>query len=158
MACFSSNRIDASDQRRGEAGFTLTEMLVVLVIIALLVAIVAPNVLGRLGGARGQAARAQIENLASSLELYMLDTGRYPSNEAGLGALLEPPSDATGWSGPYLRRGRVPSDPWGRPFHYASAGPDQFTLTSYGRDGVAGGTGEDADVISSTVPTEVSAS
>ena len=131
------------DMDESENGFTLTELLVVILIISLLVAIVAPNVLSRVGGARGQSARAQVENLASALELFMLDTGGYPSSEGGLASLVEPPPNAPNWSGPYLHRGGVPSDPWGRDYVYASNGPDHFSLTTLGRDGEPGGTGED---------------
>lgn len=129
-----------------DAGFSLTEMLVVLVIMALLMALVAPNFLGRVGGARSQSAEAQIENLASALEIYSLDVGRYPDTETGLEALVTPPASATGWAGPYLRRGGVPSDPWGNPYIYRSDGPDHFALQTLGRDGTPGGSGEDRDI------------
>jgi general secretion pathway protein G len=131
---------------RREAGFSLTEMLVVLVIMALLMALVAPNFLGRVGGARSQSAEAQIENLASALEIYSLDVGRYPDTESGLNALVEPPAGVTGWAGPYLRRGGVPLDPWGNAYLYTSNGPDHFSLRSLGRDGQPGGSGEDRDI------------
>lgn len=150
-------RILPNSRANRTEGFTLTEMLVVLVIIALLVALVAPNVLGRLGGARSNSARAQLENLASSLELYMLDTGGYPASEVGLRALVEAPTGVTGWSGPYLSRGGVPDDPWGRPFEYESSAPDNFTLSSLGRDGAVGGQGEDADLVTSTDLDEMTA-
>lgn len=132
------------------AGFTLTEVMVVLVILALLTAIIAPNMIGRLGGARSQSANVQVEHLAGALELFMLDTGRYPTHEEGLSALVTPPDGVEGWQGPYLRRGGVPLDPWGNPYHYASASPDHFSLSSLGRDGVAGGTGQDGDILTST--------
>ena len=133
-----------------QAGFTLTEMLVVLVILALLTAIIAPNMIGRLGGARSQSAHVQIENLAGALELFQIDTGRYPTTEMGLHALEAPPDGVTGWSGPYLRRGGVPLDPWNRAYIYTSDSPDDFSLQSLGRDGVEGGTGEDADLFTTT--------
>lgn len=136
--------------KRGQNGFTLTEMLIVLVIIALLVALVAPNFLGRLGGARSQSARTQIENLAGSLELFKIDTGRFPTTDEGLRALETPPQNAVGWSGPYLRRGGVPLDPWGADYIYSSSAPDHFTLGSLGRDGAQGGEGEDADLQTTT--------
>lgn len=135
---------------RHNSGFTMTEMLIVLVIIALLVALIAPNFLGRLGGARSQSARTQIENLAGSLELFKIDTGRYPTASEGLRALEAAPDGAVGWSGPYLRRGGVPLDPWGNTYLYQSNSADHFTLSSLGRDGVAGGDGEDADLQTST--------
>lgn len=133
-----------------QAGFTLTEMLVVLVIMALLVAIIAPNMLGRLGGARSQSANVQIENLAGALELYQIDTGRYPTTEMGLHALEAAPEGVIGWSGPYLRRGGVPLDPWSRAYIYASQTPDDFSIRTLGRDGEEGGTGEDADLFTTT--------
>ncbi|WP_339748984.1 type II secretion system major pseudopilin GspG [uncultured Maricaulis sp.] len=133
-----------------ERGFTLTEMLVVLVIIALLMAILAPNIIGRLGGARSQSAEIQMENLAGALELYLIDTGRYPTQDIGLSALDTAPAGITGWSGPYLRRGGVPDDPWGNAYIYQTRASDHFTLRSLGRDGEEGGTGEDADLIVTT--------
>jgi general secretion pathway protein G len=137
----------APPQVTHESGFTLVEMLVVLVIMALLMALIAPNFLGRVGGARSQSAQAQIENLASALEIYSLDVGRYPATELGLSALVQPPAGEIGWAGPYLRRGGVPNDPWGNAYIYRSDTADHFALSSLGRDGEMGGTGEDADII-----------
>jgi general secretion pathway protein G len=147
LATFPSGK---SGPRDREAGFTLTELLVVLAIMALLMALIAPNFIGRVGGARSQSAEAQIENLAGALEIYSLDVGRYPSTESGLDALVTPPTDAVGWAGPYLRRGGVPLDPWGTAYQYTSQSPDHFSLGSLGRDGAIGGTGEDADISTST--------
>ena len=136
------------------SGFTLTEMLVVLVLIALLVALVAPNFLGRLGGARSQTAQTQLENLAGALDLYMIDTGGFPRTSDGLQVLVQAPIDASGWAGPYLHRGGVPTDPWGREFIYQSSAPGQYTLMTLGRDGETGGDGEDADLsVTTTVST-----
>jgi len=125
-------------------------MLVVLVILALLTAIIAPNMIGRLGGARSQSANVQIENLAGALEIFQIDTGQYPTTEMGLHALEAPPDGVIGWSGPYLRRGGVPLDPWNRAYIYASDSPDDFSIRTLGRDGVEGGTGEDADIMTTT--------
>lgn len=136
--------------KRSEAGFSLVEVMVVVLILALLAAIIAPNVIGRLGGAKTRTASVQIENLAASLELYLIDTGRYPSTEAGLDALVSAPTEASGWTGPYLRRGGVPLDPWGRAYVYRSEAPDHFELVSFGRDGAEGGSGEDSDLSTST--------
>ncbi|HEX6144122.1 MAG TPA: type II secretion system major pseudopilin GspG, partial [Geminicoccaceae bacterium] len=97
--------------RRGTDGFTLIELLVVLVILGLLSAFVAPQVLNYLGRAKSDAASAQIQNIASILDLYRLDTGRYPTEEEGLSALLEPPPDAATWNGPYVRREDALTDP-----------------------------------------------
>lgn len=138
-------------------GFTLTELLVVLVILAMLTAIIAPNMIGRLGSSRTQTARVQIENLAGALEIFLIDVGRYPTEAEGLSVLVTPPAELVGWSGPYLRRGGVPDDPWGREYVYSSSSPDEFTLSTLGRDGVEGGSGEDADVRTSTILGEIDA-
>jgi general secretion pathway protein G len=153
MKLFASIKIWLTKSRQTpnrEAGFTLTELLVVLTIMALLMALIAPNFIGRVGGARRQSAEAQIENLAGALEIYSLDVGRYPTTDIGLQALVTPPADAIGWAGPYLRRGGVPDDPWGIAYQYVSQSPDHFLLSSLGRDGIVGGTGEDEDISTST--------
>lgn len=139
--------------RRRRSGFTLVELLVVVVIIATLAAIVAPNVFQNVGTAKTAAASAQIEAYALALGSYRLDNDLYPSTEQGLAALREPP--ATGappraWRGPYLTRIVAP-DPWDRPYVYLSPGranPGGFDLYSLGRDGRIGGTGDDADITS----------
>ena len=130
-----------------QAGFTLIELLVVMVIIGLLVALVGPNVMGRAEKAKPQAARAQIENLASALEMFKLDTGRYPTEEEGLAVLRQAPSGADRWDGPYLRK-RVPKDPWDRDYVYRRSGKE-FEVLSYGADGATGGSRVDADILSS---------
>jgi general secretion pathway protein G len=136
------------DRRAGEAGFTLIELLIVLGILALLAGFAAPQVLRYLGKARTDTAKIQINAISSALELYALDNGGYPPQQAGLGALVQPPQGATRWSGPYLKKAEGLIDPWGRPYQYrlpGRAGPfDVFTL---GRDNAAGGTGEDSDVV-----------
>jgi general secretion pathway protein G len=136
------------DRRAGEAGFTLIELLIVLGILALLAGFAAPQVLRYLGKARTDTAKIQINAISSALELYALDNGGYPSQQAGLGALVQSPQGATRWSGPYLKKAEGLIDPWGRPYQYrlpGRAGPfDVFTL---GRDNAAGGTGEDSDVL-----------
>ncbi|WBQ10921.1 type II secretion system major pseudopilin GspG [Hyphomonadaceae bacterium ML37] len=132
--------------RRARAGFTLTELMVVLLILALLIALVTPNIIRYVGRARVQAAEAQMANFASALEMYRLEVGQYPNAAAGLGALISAPSDARNWAGPYLPGGRIPDDPWGNPYVYERASMDCFVIRSYGRDGVAGGTGEDEDI------------
>lgn len=134
-------------QRYGQAGFTLIELLVVMVIIGLLVALVGPNVMGRAEKAKPQAARIQIENLASALEMFKLDVGRYPTEEEGLSVLRQAPSGVDRWDGPYLRK-QVPKDPWDRDYVYRLAGKD-FEVLSYGADGADGGSNVDADILSS---------
>ena len=128
-------------------GFTLLELLVVMVIIGLLAGFVAPRYFAQVGKSRVKAARAQIDALDKALEQYRLDVGRLPTTEEGLTALTTAPSGVTNWDGPYLKKD-VPLDPWGHPYVYAQPGTHQndFDLLSYGRDGRLGGTGEDADL------------
>lgn len=127
------------------------EMVVVLAVIALLVALVGPQIVGRVSEARGTAAKAQIELFSTALENYRLDNGSYPQTNHGLGALRNRPSQApapANWRGPYIRKA-IPSDPWGRPYQYSTpAGGASFEILTLGRDGRAGGTGEDTDVSS----------
>ena len=128
-------------------GFTLVELLVVLGIIALLAAVVAPQVLRYLSSAKSDAAAAQLKNIESALELYYLDTGTYPKQEDGLPALTAAPSGTPGWRGPYLKKSSALMDPWGKPYLYKAPGDHgAFDLYSYGRDGAAGGEGDDADL------------
>jgi general secretion pathway protein G len=127
-------------------GFTLLELLVVIVIIGLLAGYVAPRYFAQVGKSEIQVARAQIESLEKGLDQYRLDMRRYPSAEEGLEALVAKPANAQAWSGPYLRKS-VPSDPWGRPYVYRTPGQKgEFEIFSYGRDGKPGGTGDDADI------------
>jgi general secretion pathway protein G len=136
----------------GSSGYTLMELLVVLGIVALLVALVAPQVIRYLGDARSGTARAQIKNIESALELYYLDTGSYPNSEVGLIALMRQPPDVLNWRGPYLKQESGLLDPWTKPYIYANPGKTAvFDVMSFGRDGQPGGTGEDAD-ISSAAP------
>jgi general secretion pathway protein G len=132
---------------RGAAGFTLLELLVVMVIIGMLAAFVAPRYFSQVGKSRVKAARAQIDALDKAVEQFRLDTGRLPSSEEGLAALNTAPPGITGWEGPYLKKA-VPPDPWGHPYVYAAPGShdNDFDLQSYGRDGQSGGSGEDADI------------
>lgn len=129
------------------AGFTLLELLVVIVIIGLLAAYVGPRYFAQLGKSERKAAQAQIESLAKALDTYRLDTGSYPTTEQGLGALTLRPADASKWDGPYLQK-QVPADPWGRAYVYRMPGQeDEFDLLSYGKDGQPGGEGDAADVV-----------
>ena len=130
----------------GRKGFTLLELLVVIVIIGLLAGYVAPRYFSQVGKSEIQVARAQIESIDKALDQYRLDLRRYPSAEEGLQALTAKPDNAPGWSGPYLKKS-LPTDPWGHPYVYRIPGQKgEFELFSYGRDGKPGGTGEDADI------------
>jgi len=134
-------------RRRGEDGFTLLELLVVLAIMGLLAAIVAPQVLKYLGSSRSQAAKVQIQNISAALELYKLDVGRYPSQQEGLQALVGAPSTAAGWNGPYLKKATALQDPWGEPYHLRAPGQHgEFDVYSLGSDKAEGGLGEARDV------------
>ena len=130
-----------------QRGFTLVELLVVLVILGLLMGLVGPQVLNRLGGAKTDTAALQIKDLEQSLELYKLDVGRYPTTDQGLQALVQQPSGVVGWSGPYLKKSAVPLDPWNQEYQYKYPGEKgEVDIFSLGQDGSPGGDGEDADV------------
>lgn len=134
-------------QRRGEQGFTLVEMLVVITIIGMILALVGPRVLNYLSSSRMKAAQIQIQSFGSALDLFYLDTGRYPSSGEGLAVLVRPVSGATAWNGPYLKGGAVPNDPWGNPYVYRQPGErSAYEIRSFGSDGQEGGTGTAADV------------
>lgn len=138
-------------QRTPRSGFTLIEILVVVVVIAILATLVAPNVFQHVGTARATTARSQIEMFGAALDAYRLHTGRYPSTQEGLAALWTRPVSAPAtWRGPYLRKS-LPLDPWGNAYEYTSPGEvnrDGYDLRSLGADGRRGGEGEDADVTS----------
>lgn len=132
---------------RKESGFTLLELLVVLVILGLLVGIVAPRFFGQVGKSEVKVATAQIRALEDALDQYRLDVGRYPATEQGLSALNTQPSGMMRWQGPYLKKA-VPNDPWGNPYQYRSPGEHgEVDLFSLGKDGQPGGTGDAADII-----------
>jgi general secretion pathway protein G len=127
-------------------GFTLLELLVVVVIIGLLAGFVAPRYFGQVGKSEMAVAKAQIDALEKALDQYRLDTGHYPPVELGLKALVERPSSEPKWAGPYLRKA-VPLDPWGKPYVYKMPGEKgDFDLVSYGKDGQPGGSGEASDI------------
>jgi general secretion pathway protein G len=127
-------------------GFTLLELLVVIVIIGLLAGFVAPRYFSQVGKSEVQVARAQIDAFEKALDQYRLDTRRLPTGDQGLKALIERPANEPHWGGPYLRKD-VPLDPWGRPYMYRTPGSKgDYDLVSYGKDGQAGGTGEAADI------------
>ena len=127
-------------------GFTLLELLVVVVIIGLLAGFVAPRYFGQVGKSELAVAKAQIDALEKALDQYRLDTGHYPPSELGLKALVDRPASEPKWAGPYLRKS-VPLDPWGKPYVYKTPGEKgDFDLVSYGKDGQPGGSGEAADI------------
>ena len=132
---------------RGARGFTLLELLVVIVIIGLLAAYVGPKYFAQLGKSEVTVAKAQIEAFEKSLDTYRLDVGRYPSTEEGLGALLvAPPAAGTRWNGPYLKKA-VPLDPWGHAYQYRAPGSKgEYDIVSMGKDGQPGGSGDNADI------------
>jgi len=136
----------AKDRKHREAGLTLIELMIVLFILGLLAALVAPRLMGRVGKAKQKTAQAQIQMLATALDLYHLDVGRYPTDEEGLKVLYLQPDNVPGWSGPYLDK-TVPKDPWGRDYAYKCPGEHgPYDLGSFGADGLPGGEGENADL------------
>lgn len=140
------NRVERNQR---VAGFTLVELLVVLAILGMLAALVGPQVLNQLGGAKSKSAAIQISDLEQALEIYKLDVGRFPDSNQGLDALVREPAGVRGWNGPYLKKGELPLDPWGNPYQYQASGRGSGpVITSLGADGRPGGAGEDADVTS----------
>lgn len=132
---------------RKQTGFTLLELLVVLGIIAMLAGLVGPQVMKHMGESKVKAAKVQIEDLAQTLDMYKLDVGSYPTSEQGLNALVESPDGAQRWNGPYLRKSKIPLDPWQQEYKYTSPGEHgKFDLSSLGADGKEGGEGEDQDL------------
>jgi general secretion pathway protein G len=128
------------------AGFTLIELMIVLFILGLLAALVAPRLMGRVGKAKQKTAQTQIQMLATALDLYHLDVGRYPTEEEGLKSLYAKPESLPAWSGPYLDKA-VPKDPWARDYVYKCPGEHgPYDLYSMGADGQPGGDGENVDI------------
>ena len=135
---------------RGEDGFTLVELLVVITIIAMIMALVGPRVLNYLGESRVKAAKIQLQSFSSALDLFYLDAGRFPTSSEGLAALVHPASGVAAWNGPYLKGGTVPNDPWGNPYVYKQpAERAPYEIRSLGSDGQEGGTGTSTDLVSS---------
>ncbi|MBM4264493.1 MAG: type II secretion system protein GspG [Deltaproteobacteria bacterium] len=133
---------------RSNSGFTLVELLVVMIIIGLLAALVGPRFIRQEEKAKIKAAKAQIELLGTALDTFRLDIGRYPTSEEGLDALVRKPGSVDKWDGPYLKKD-MPLDPWGKAYVYKSPGDHgAFDLLSYGADGTAGGDGDNRDVTS----------
>jgi len=139
----SMRRIGSS----ASAGFTLVEMLVVLTIIGLIVGLVGPRVLNYLSESRVKTARLQIESFGSALDLFYIDTGRYPTSSEYLGAPVQRPPGVDVWNGAYVKGSRIPLDPWGHVYLYRSPGEKApYKIVSYGSDGREGGTGTAADI------------
>ena len=134
--------------RRREAGFTLMEMLVVLVVMGLIAAVAIPQVMKLLESAKHKSARIQIETIVQGLQYYQLDIGAFPSTEQGLDALWTAPPELEDWNGPYVRRQKQLIDPWGHKLVYVAPGKERrYDLKSLGADGMEGGKGDDADVV-----------
>lgn len=131
---------------KAAGGFTLMELLIVLVIIGLLAALVGPTLYQRIKPAKESAARAQIENFSTALDSFYIDTGRYPTTQEGLKALRNKPEGSEKWNGPYLKK-ELPADPWGSQYVYRAPGRSGgYEIMSYGADGREGGEGEDQDI------------
>ena len=142
----TKRRIDVKPSSK--KGFTLVEILVVMVIIGLIASLVGPRLFPKLGKGKQSAAKAQIELLGQGLDQFRLDVGRYPTTQEGLNALMVNPGGIDQWEGPYLKK-ELPKDPWERPYLYQCPGTHgEYDLISYGRDGALGGEGEDKDVVS----------
>jgi general secretion pathway protein G len=141
-----ANGVTKRADRRREAGFTLVELLVVLIILGLIAAFAAPQVIKFVGGAKSDSAKIQVERLSGVLDLYRLQVGRYPSDDEGLNALMEQPADAPNWDGPYLKKADSLVDPWGRPYLYRFPGEHgDYDLYTLGADGQEDGEGENQD-------------
>ncbi|HYD82019.1 MAG TPA: type II secretion system major pseudopilin GspG [Paucimonas sp.] len=137
----------ANKARMTRGGFTLLELLVVIVIIGLLAAYVGPKYFAQLGKSEVTVARAQMEAFGKALDAFRLDVGRYPTTGEGLAALLAQPAGIAKWNGPYLKK-EVPPDPWGHAYIYRAPGSKgDFEILSYGKDGQSGGSGDDADIV-----------
>ncbi|MDI3324151.1 type II secretion system major pseudopilin GspG [Pontibacterium granulatum] len=143
------NQSEQSITQGRQKGFTLLEILVVLVILGLLASLVGPQVFKQLESSKSKTAALQIQELSAALDLYRLEVGSYPSTSEGLNALLEAPSSASNWNGPYLKKKVIRDDPWGMAYQYKSPGDHgDFDLYSYGADKKEGGEGDDRDVVS----------
>jgi len=134
---------------KSKKGFTLIELMVVMIILGLLAALVVPRMFGRIGQAKSNAARAQIELFGTALDSFRLDVGRYPTSAEGLQSLVAQVSGIDNWNGPYLKKIEIPLDPWNNPYIYESPGKNgDYDIYSLGADKAEGGEGEDADVVS----------
>ncbi|MCF6158189.1 MAG: type II secretion system protein GspG [wastewater metagenome] len=130
-------------------GFTLLELLIVMIIIGLLAALIGPKMIGRVGESRQTVAKQQIEGFSSALEMYKLDTTKYPTQEQGLEALVTQPQGIPNWKGPYLKKKFIPKDPWGNMYVYRYPGEHgDYDIISYGADNNPGGEDENKDIAS----------
>jgi general secretion pathway protein G len=138
----------SSSQR--ESGFSLLELLAVLVILGILAGVFAPKFLGQAESAKRKAAKLEIDQIGQSLDLYKLEIGKYPTSQEGLAALVTAPSGTTNWNGPYLKKTTVPKDPWGNEYKYVSPGDQNrpYDIISFGSDGKEGGDGDGKDITS----------
>lgn len=135
--------------RDRDGGFTLIELLVVLVILSLIMGLVGPRVLNYLSDSRVRAAKLQIDSLSAALDLFYLDTGRYPSGSEGLDALMVRAPSVDGWNGPYLQQSALPLDPWGNAYDYRVPGEKTvYEIVSFGADGRPGGEDDSGDILS----------
>jgi general secretion pathway protein G len=148
----TTNLRAAATRIRGQRGFSLIELLVVIIILGLIAGLVGPRLFGRVGQSKLATAKAQIELFGASLDQYRLDVGSYPTTAIGLDALVRNPN-VPNWNGPYLKKEAVPNDPWGKPYQYKCCPGDHgdYDIVSFGFDGVPGGEGENADVTSWSV-------
>lgn len=146
MAQIIESGNEGMSMRMNSRGFTMMELLIVLVILGLLAALVGPTLFQRINPAKQSVARTQIENFMTALDSYFVDTGGFPTTQQGLVALRLKPSGDTKWNGPYLKKD-IPHDPWGNPFQYRAPGRNGgYEISSYGADGKEGGEEENADV------------
>lgn len=136
-----------NNMRMMKSGFTLLELLIVVVIIGLLAGIVGPKLFKNINKSEMTTAKAQIDTFVKALDNFRIDTGRYPSSQEGLQALLTNPTDLQGWNGPYLKKS-VPNDPWGMPYQYAEPGShnNEYDIFSFGKDKKEGGEGDNQDI------------
>ncbi|MEW6601423.1 MAG: type II secretion system major pseudopilin GspG [Nitrospirota bacterium] len=140
---------DKKSLSKCQRGFTLIELMVVMIILGLLAALVVPRMFGNVGKAKTNAAHAQIELFGTALDSFRLDVGRYPTTAEGLTALITQVSGVDNWNGPYLKKTEIPRDPWGNPYLYESPGKNgDYDIYSLGADKSEGGEGENADVVS----------
>ena len=138
---------EPGSRKRNSGGFSLIELLIVMVILGLLAGLVGPKMFGHVGKSKQKSAKTQIALFETALDMYRLDVGSYPTTDEGLRALREKPSDTDRWDGPYLPKA-IPADPWSHDYHYVSPGDHgDYDIISYGKDGQEGGEGEDQDIV-----------